>query len=110
MIICRKGGRSRHPVSRDIRTSLYRTKGAKKSIGSSTKNPCVICAVQGRTNFHVAPGRAVDVDAVQGRTNFHVAPGRAGDVDAVPGRTNVARDRMSGATVFAVKISYSEVS
>src|SRR4030067_1537127 len=82
MIICRKDCRSRNPVSRDIRTSLYRTKGAKKSIGSSTKTPCVICAVQGRTNFHVAPGRAGDVDAVQGSTNFHVAPGRAVDVDA----------------------------
>src|SRR3990172_1714722 len=71
MIICRKDA-----------------KDAKKSMDNQQqKNLYVLCAVQGRTNFHVAPGRA-------------------GDVDAVQGRTNVARDRMSGATVFAAKTSY----
>ena len=83
MIICR-------PVCVQ-RTGRKDAKGAKKNADNQQKILCVLCAVQGRTNFHVAPGRA-------------------GDVDAVQGRTNVARDRMSGATVFAVKISYSEVS
>ena len=60
MIICRKDGRSRHPVARDIRTSLYSihvnrasrrdveistslysTKGAKKSMDKQRLKPGV---------------------------------------------------------------------
>src|SRR3989337_4166528 len=70
--------------ARDIRASCTAQRAQRKASGNEQKNLCVLCAVQGRTNFHVAPGRALDVDAVQGSTN-------------------VARDRMSGATVLAAK-------
>src|SRR3989338_11341560 len=57
MIICRKDGRSRHPVSRDIRTSLYSTKGAKSFPFEKVPSPRKVekARVRGLSNPLISP-------------------------------------------------------